>query len=184
MVHRVSSWVRAGVFGIGVVAGCAPSGVWVGRDGSARDAPARDAAGALADDLDARVEVRSTPPCGSNDDAATMRDASLPATDFVLEPSADAIDVAANGRAELALRLARAEGHLAFVELGVSGLPRGVAGRFAVGPAPDALLLVIEASDLAVVGETPFTIEGVAEGLRRTRRVLLRVTPEVTSAEE
>jgi hypothetical protein len=71
------------------------------------------------------------------DDAAMSR-----SEPFSVEPAAPSVTVHAAERAFLAIRLDRAPGHRAFVELKASGLPPGVVAVAAVGPGAGELGLV------------------------------------------
>ncbi|MFN7701334.1 MAG: hypothetical protein ACK5U8_25810 [Deltaproteobacteria bacterium] len=114
------------------------------------------------------------------DDAAMSR-----SEPFSVEPAAPSVTVHAAERAFLAIRLDRAPGHRAFVELKASGLPPGVVAVAAVGPGAGELGLVLEAADTArPVLDMPFTVEGHAEGVRVSRRLLLTVLPERPVPEE
>ena len=145
-----------------------------------------------------RPSLRRDPSVCACDDAGGLADADLPdaaltrddaamssSEPYAIEPASARVTVHAAERAFLAIRLERAAGHTAFVELKASGLPSGVAAIAAIGPGPGELGLVLEAADTArPVTDTPFTIDAHAEGVRVSRRVLLTVLPERPIPEE
>lgn len=118
------------------------------------------------------------------DDAAmAMPDAD--AEPFTFEPTEPRVVVRAGDRAVLPVRVVRAAGVLAWIELHAQGLPRGVAALYAIGPDPTEIALILEASDTtSPVMDLPFTLEANAAGVRRSRRILLTVLPEAAVPEE
>jgi hypothetical protein len=169
-----------------VVGGCAPIR-WAGPgEGDAAYADAGSGA-----DTEHDAPLRGGRGGGAVDDAgASIEDASMalpdaPREPFTFEPGDTRIAVHAGGRAILPVRVVRAPEVRAWIELHAQGLPRGVAALYAIGPDPTEIAVILEASDAASpVVELPFTLEANAGGVRRSRRILLTVLPEVETPDE
>lgn len=158
------------------LAACAPSGPGVRLTREPSTSPcARADAGSDAPNADAPLL-----------DAPRLReDAPMSAEPFAIEPSTARVQVHAGERAVVPLRLQRASGHTAYIEVKASGLPPHVYGTLAIGADATSLALVIEAADTArAVSDTPFTLEAHAEGVRISRRMLLEVLAERAVPEE
>ena len=166
----------------GAMTACVPESASRGsvRVVSADAASSGDAGNTFAFDDTLQFPVRETNEQRTLDAATPLpEDGPMERPDFIVETSADGLEVHAGGRAVLPLRLVRTGGYRAWIELRVSGLPANVSGFFAMSPEADHAALVIEASDQAALVELmPFTLEANGDGLRRTRRMALTVLPE------
>lgn len=171
-VQRKSRVHGAAYLMMGAVTACVPESANRGGVRASVDAMASaDAGSRFAFEDTVRFTLDAAAPL--SDDGPMER------PDYIVETSADGLEVHAGGRAVLPLRLVRTGGHRAWIELRVSGLPANVSGFFAMSPDADHVALVIEASDQAALVELmPFTLEANGEGLRRTRRMALTVLPE------
>ncbi len=172
---RFSSFPSAWLVLFSLGAACTPSAAATSRIRPPRDPVIRPCSGADAG-------PRSLPDAVTASDDAPMSTLSEP---FTIEPESARVSVYAAERTFVAVRLDRALGHSAYVELKASGLPAGVSAIVAFGPSPTQLGLVIEASDTArAITDVPFTLEAHADGVRVSRRMLLTIVPERPAREE
>lgn len=184
------AWVMAGGTCVLMMAGCAPIR-WAGPgEGDAAHVDAGSAGGSQRDAGAGRGWGGGLGGGAVDDAGRSIEDASMalpdaPREPFTFEPADTRITVHAGGRAILPVRVVRAPEVLAWIELHAQGLPRGVAALYALGPDPTEVAVILEASDVASpVVDLPFTLEANAGGVRRSRRILLTVLPEVAAPEE